>query len=269
MLLKTRRTDITTREIQMNKTPHTVVLTATVTPAAGMPGTVRSDPAVRLKDYCDAFEFYASLPHHIVDKILVLENSGANLDAFRRISDEKKVNKKVEYINISSAYDATKGKGYGEFLMLDKGLTKSTLCTSASKLWKITGRLQILNLTNLIETAPPNYEIYCDLRKVPFIGEKLGSNQWMELRLFSFNLPGYDKFFRNRFDADYVLEKPFFKTLEGEVLNGNMSVIPRFLVQPILNGFSGHSNRDYSGPKDKAKNILRKVCRRLAPRLWL
>ena len=257
------------REIQMNQSPHIVVLTATITPAAGMPGTLRSDPAVRLKDYCDAFRFYASLPHRAVDKILVLENSGADLDVFRRIVNEEKVDKKVEYISISSAYDATKGKGYGEFLMLDEGLAKSTLCTSASKIWKITGRLKILNLADLIKTAPSEYEIYCDLRDVPFVGEKLGGNQWMELRLFSFNLLGYDRFFRNRFDADYVLEKPFFETLEGEVRKGNRSVVPRFRVQPILDGFSGHSNLDYSGPKDKAKNILRSVFRRLAPRLWL
>jgi len=253
----------------MNRDPHIVVLTATVTPAAGMPGTVRSDPAVRLKDYCDAFDFYTSLPHHIVDKILLLENSETNLDVFRRIAEKNKIDKQIEYINISSAYDAAKGKGYGEFLMLDAGLAKSSLCTPLSKIWKITGRLQIINLENLIKTSPSDYEVYCDLRDVPFIGDKFGGNKWMELRLFSFNLQGYDKYFRNRYDSGYVLEKPFFNTLQGEVRAGNTAVAPRFVVQPILSGFSGHSNRDYSGSKDKKKYFLRKICRRLVPHLWL
>jgi hypothetical protein len=56
-------------------------------------------------------------------------------------------------------------------------------------LWKVTGRLRVLNLEKLIATAPERYDFYCDLRSVPLIGERLGGNHWMELRTFSCTVP--------------------------------------------------------------------------------
>ena len=253
----------------MGRAAHAVMLTATVTPAAGMPGTQRADPAIRLQDYCQAFAFYLGLPDDRVDKILLFENSGFDLDVFRRMAEEAGTAKQVEYINVSSTYDAIKGKGYGEFLMIDNALSQSKIIDPATKLWKITGRLKILNLAEIIRTAPSDYEVYCDLRDVPFIGESLGGNKWMELRLFSCTLAAYNRFFRGQYDVGYVLEKDFFQIVAPEVRKRDRRIVPRFRIQPQFEGLSGYSGRSYRSKKDQVKSLLRTVMRRAAPGLWL
>jgi hypothetical protein len=70
----------------------------------------------------------------------------------------------------------------------------------------------VLNIERLIEKAPQNYMIYCDFRNVPLVGNYLGGNEWMELRLFSLTLEGYNKYFRDR--ADSLRESIINKTPE-------------------------------------------------------
>src|ERR1700712_1262045 len=97
--------------------PITILMTATITPPAGMPGTVRSDPKLRLDEYLAAFQNYIAADDDYVGQIIVLENSDSDLTEFERIARESGSRKKIQLINTSSDYPAQMGKGYGEILM--------------------------------------------------------------------------------------------------------------------------------------------------------
>ncbi|MEC5399290.1 hypothetical protein [Uliginosibacterium sp. H1] len=261
----------------MAKTPHnkpaTLVMTATVQPPSGMPGSVRNDPQLRLREYLEAFRFYLTVDDALVDQIVIMENSDADLSPFARVAAEQGSTKRLQLINTSSEYPASKGKGYGEFRMVDEGLSRliaSGAVQMDTPMWKLTGRLKLLNIAEMLATAPAGYGFYCDLRKVPLIGERLGGNDWMELRVFSFTPAAYDACLRGQYGKSYVLEKAFFTLLTGpEAAGGKARVVPRFRRQPRLAGVSGHSNKSYEGLGYRAKNTLRSVARVLAPRLWL
>ena len=59
-------------------------MTATVTPAQKA-GVKRSSPQVRLEDLKRALRFWLSYPHAAAQRILFLENSGADLSELRAI----------------------------------------------------------------------------------------------------------------------------------------------------------------------------------------
>ena len=251
--------------------PAAVVMTATLSPPQLMPCGRRADPALRLKDYLDAFDFYLGLSDQHVDRIILLENSDADLSVFRWLANARHSKKKIQLLNTTSDYPAEKGKGYGEFLMLDRGLQKAVVGRTepARHFWKITGRLKVLNLEEMIARAPMDYDIYCDLRDVPLIGEMLGGNQWMELRVFSFSNFGYNKYIRGRYDLGVVLEKELFRVLRQHLHEDGGGIIPRFNVQPELQGYCGHSNVSYQSFGYRSKGTLRKFSRAIFPQLWL
>lgn len=244
-------------------------MTATVTPPADMPGTMRNQSALRRAEYEQAFLFYLGLDNRFVDEIVLFENSDADLMPFAALAQRTGSAKVVTLVNVDSNYPAEKGKGYGEFLMLDRGLAQLPPTSAARRFWKVTGRLQVANFEQMVATAPPRYDIYTDMRNVPLVGERLGGNQWMELRLFSFTRSGYDSFLRGRYDIDFVLEKGFYAELMTLRSERRIDLAPRFLCQPTFVGHSGYSNASYSGLTYRSKSAIRRLARRTAPWLWL
>src|SRR5260370_991740 len=161
------------------KKPGVLLMSATIAPSKAMPGSTRNDPQVRLTDYIAALKFYQSIPSNVIDRIVFLENSDSDLTPLKNaLAANSKM--KVEFISVDSQYSPERGKGFGEFRMLDEGLEKSTFIGADDYVWKVTGRLIIRNIAALVVSAPADYEVYCDLRDVPFIGESLGGNLWME-----------------------------------------------------------------------------------------
>jgi hypothetical protein len=234
-----------------------------------MPGVARVDPELRMRDYREAFRFYLGAQDAYIDEIIVLENSGADLTPFRNLAKQLRSQKRVSLFNTSSVYPAERGKGYGEFLMLDNGLSSFCGREETKKFWKVTGRLITSNIAQMIESSPSNYDIYCDMRNIPLIGDSLGGNKWMDLRLFSFTLSAYRKHLRGKFGSGYVLEKELFAHLMRQWKIGSIDLVPRFYKQPILIGVSGYSNTSYESAAYRSKTILRRIARRLTPNLWI
>jgi hypothetical protein len=252
--------------------PVTLVMSATITPAQGMPGTARSDPALRRREYLEAFASYLAIDDCLIGQIAVFENSGADLSDFAALADSAGTKKAIHLIHAPSDYPADRGKGYGEFYMMDFGLdalAARKAIDDKTKLWKVTGRLKMRNIAAVLGSAPPVYDIYCDLRDVPFIGEKLGGNRWMELRLFSFTMPAYNALFRGQYGVGDVLEKEFFPLVEQALRAKTFKVYPRFRQQPVFEGYSGFSNASYTSASYRLKNAVRIFGRTFAPWVWL
>ena len=247
-------------------------MSATVSPPKTMIGSARNDPIERMLEYQAAFRFYLALPDEYVDTLVVFENSGADLEVFREIAVAANSKKRIHVVNTSTNYPAHMGKGYGEFMMIDEGLSMLLAAgiSSNKKIWKVTGRLQIVNIKQLIARASRDFEIYCDLRNVPLIGDALGGNRWMELRVFAFTMAGYDRYLRGNYDLGIGLETYFFDILHRATKSRNgTGIIPRFNLQPVIDGFCGYNNKSYLSLEYRVKNFVRATGRLVFPNLWL
>lgn len=255
------------------KKPAALVMTATIAPPTDAINLARKDPQVRLRDYCEALTFYLGVSSKFIDRILFLENSDSDLSAIEDLATAAAGNKKVEIISFpkGNEYPPEFGKAYGEFRLINYGIERSKLLLESDIIWKVTGRLRLMNIDQLIETAPQNYALYCDLRKIP-LGRYLYGNEWIDLRFFSFTLQGYNKFFRDR--ASSLRDTPnrsaehYLYKIVGEALPAE-SIIPRFRVQPAVAGYSGFSNTDYKHWKYRLKNATRSLLRQIVPALWI
>jgi hypothetical protein len=253
--------------------PAVLVMTATIRPPENCPALARSDPALRLDDYRTALLFYLTLPTRLVDRILFIDNSDYDLTPLVEAARAQAGDKRVEFVSFQgNDHPPYFGKGYGEFRLLDHGLARSSLVRPGDVLWKVTGRLQVANLAELIDSAPPAYGVYCDLRSVPLIGDRLGGNHWMDLRVFSVTADAYGRILRGRFPYMRVREgvapeQYLYKVMRK--FRDRERVVPRFRLQPRVVGYNGHSNRDYQGTEYLRKERLRRLARRCLPWLWL
>jgi len=259
-------------QLQVKPKRHVLVMTATITPPANTPLLDRSDPALRRKDYQEALRFYLELPTEQLGAIIFLENSGSELNDMDALGRQAGQGKEVEIIGLPANTESPKfGKGYGEFKMLDQGLAGSRILQPTDVLWKVTGRLKVLNLADLIATAPDQYELYCDLRSVPLIGERMGGNNWMELRTFSCTMLAYNRLMRGHYLQMKGIspEQYFFRPVKDEWKQRVNGIVPRFRIQPRFAGYGGHRNADYQGTSYRRKEAIRSLGRRFVPALWL
>jgi hypothetical protein len=244
-------------------------MTATIAPADGMTQLVRSDPELRLADYCEALRWNLSLPDEVVDRVILLENSGSDLRPFAELARAEGTRKRIEFLSTDTGANPACGKGYAESLMIEEGLAKSQLLKPDSPFWKVTGRLRVLNFAAMIRGAPDAFDLYCDLRDVPLIGDALGGNQWMETRLFATTPAAYMRLFGGKARCYDTIEKKFYPLVRAAMAAGQNIIHPRFRRQPILDGVCGGSGAEYRSPSYRTKEMIRAAGRLVAPRLWL
>jgi hypothetical protein len=259
------------RQVYRPNPPVTLVMTATVSPPAGMPDVARNDPETRLFEYKRALKFYLSASDRI-QQVVILENSGFNLTEFHDLRDEVNVRKSFRALNTLPSYDFSRGKGYGEFMMIDEGikwLLREGFVQDRSIIWKVTGRLIVNNINQLIGSMPTRSELYCDLRSVPLIGGSLGGNYWMDLRVFAISVREYMETLAGKYRLGSVLEQEFFPIILARIKESQTTITPRFMIQPHIIGVSGFSNKSYTGFSYRAKSTLRAVTRTFLPGLWL
>jgi hypothetical protein len=245
-------------------------MTSTLVPPAS--AVARSDPQARLNDYIDALCFYLSLPNTVIDRILFVDNSASNLSPLIDVARSFKHDKDVEFISFDgNDHPPQRGKAYGEFKLIDYGLANTTLFGQDDIVWKTTGRLQFLNLSQMAKNSSENnFDFLCDLRNVPWVGSgKWHGYQNMELRVFAFRVRAYDVILRGLwhghdldFDAQLLYER-MRQDFPG------LRIVRRFALQPKLLGIGGRHQHDYRSPKYRAKDIVRSTLRRLIPWLWL
>lgn len=254
------------------KRPVSVVLTATINPPQNRHDIARSDPGLRLEDYKSALLFYLTLPDSLFQHILFIDNSNSDISELEKLVDKVNHNKNVEIMSFDgNNHPPSYGKGYGEFKLLDYGLTKSKYINQNSIIWKITGRLKILNLAKLIKSYSEEYDLYCDLRNVPFIGNYLGGNQWLELRIFCTSMSFYSKKFLKIYPelAYNICKQSPEQYLYNLILDDEkFTVQPRFKYQPKIEGFGGYANANYRSMRYLSKEYFRAIMRKILPSVW-
>jgi hypothetical protein len=246
-----------------------LLMTATVTPPPN--AVTRSDPKIRVADYCDALAFYLTLPADRFDRIVFADNSASDLGPMLRTAEHHGHDKAVELLSFQANDHAPSlGKAYGEFRLIDKALELTQLVESDDRIWKTTGRLQCRNLEALDAAVHDDVDVACDLHNVPFVG----SGRWrggsmMDLRLFAFRRRFHEARVRGRWASQ---RDAFDAALMYRIVldaRRDFRVLPRFPRQPIIAGRSGRTDRDYRAAGQRIKDGTRGLLRRVAPALWL
>ena len=225
----------------------TLLLTATVTPPAGSPRLKRVDPAQRLADYAWALRFYLRVPPTVLDRIVFAENSSHDLVPLREMVDRAGAGHRVEFLSFAGLdHLPAHGRGYGEFKLLDHAVTHSRFLAGAAddeRLWKATGRYRVRNLARMIRTAPPDFDLYCDVREKPI--------PWVDLRVFGCTLAGYRRYLMGLYNN---LQEDFWHKATERIIRpwvadwaaGNPRVVTRFRAEPYVIGVRGLDDKSYA-----------------------
>ena len=131
---------------------YLLVMTATIIPAANA-GVRRAEPQLRLDDYMQALRYWLSYLHPAASRILLLENSGADLSELRAIvANENPLNKSVEILSVPGNH-IPEGTNYGytEMQMLDEGLPALNAATHTYFL--VTGSEKAAALDHVLQPA--------------------------------------------------------------------------------------------------------------------
>ncbi|HEX4797641.1 MAG TPA: hypothetical protein VH370_27855 [Humisphaera sp.] len=246
-----------------------LLLTATITPPQGAPELVRTDPKIRLADYDAGLAFYLTLIGQHIDRIIFAENSNSDVTILKDRCARSGKPDAVEFISFYGLdYPPEYGRGYGEMRLIDYAIEHSQTIAHLGQsdvVWKMTGRYICRNLPALIRSAPPAFDLYCDLKDRPM--------PWMDLRLFAFTKPGYDRLLRGVYTK---LSRAHLKAApEKEMRNhiGNLlptgHITPRFRKEPLIDGIRGNDGQNYSKGKNLAKYAIRAAARKLVPFLWI
>ncbi len=252
--------------------PAIILLTATIAPPAGVPALTRTDPRVRTNDYLSALRFYLALPDHAVDRIVFAENSASDLGEFHDLVDRLGGRKAVNLISFDGLqYPAEYGRSYGETILVQSAVERSPLLSglpAGESFWKLTGRLQVRNLANLVASAPADCDLYADFRRYP--------RRRLDTRLFACTTTAFQDLFLPRLELmrhDRLEEGGFTSPEErlfDEILaeRRRVRIVPRFRVEPVIEGFSGFDT-DYGRATRRAWCAARGAVRRLAPSVWI
>lgn len=138
-----------------------ILLTACINPN-GMSKTILQDKEIRKRQYEDALNFYLA---NTTVPIVLVENT--NYELSHKYDNQIKEGR-LEYITFNgNDYDKSKGKGFGEALILLYAINNSEIIKRTKYIIKITGRIIIPEINKLIKS--PLYKLN-NLFRCDFVG---------------------------------------------------------------------------------------------------
>ena len=250
-----------------------LVLTASID-IKGMPKAIPTAAEQRQQDYFNTLKYYIN-NHPIVRKIIFIENSGWSLDYVMEAAKENPHNKEIEFISLNcNDFPRRFSKGYGECLLIEKGLKKSKLVNSVTHIAKITGRIYLRNLSQLLQYPQKTYDCYCDYKDHGWILRRLWGEKQVsphcDTRFLVFSKQFYERYLmplhQQHNEGGFCIETEVYdgiKKAEKEA-----KVISRFPIEPKFDGVAGHfGGKDYNSKIEKFKFMGRSLNRKILP--WL
>lgn len=244
------------------------LITSTIAPDIGVLSLKRTNVKDRLEDYKKAFSFYCDqLKKGVFSNIVYVDNSGYDLEEIRKISIEKNVHSKIEFISYKSNINVSNSRFYLEINLIEYFYNNSKLMLDnlSCTVWKITGRYLIKNISNIIKksSVKKNYDFYINNRNYPY--------KIIDFYLVGFSLPAYKMIFSENLslyegskDGEIILREYLNNKKISE-----LNILRRFPVIPRIIGIRGFDGGQYGGLKDLTKFYLRSLANILVPSLWL
>ena len=255
-----------------------LLMTATID-IQGMPKAYPTVPEQRQQDYINSLSYYIHF-HPRIRKIIFVENSGWPLNKLKTVTQENPHKKDIEFISLDCNHFPRKlGKGYGESLLIEKGVKQSHLIENVTHFAKITGRIYLKNITQILETITQSYDCLCDYKDQGWRLKRLGGEKTAhphcDTRFLVFRKefyrdciqPLHQKHREKTEDKIYFyVESQYYKAIRAGTKNH--TIVSRFSVEPNFQGVAGHfGGKDYSSGSERVKYRIRGMMRKITP--WL
>jgi len=216
-----------------------------------VPSTTIVDVKERLSQYIKSIE-YAITHYKSISEIVFCENTDYIFD-YSPLKEKALLNgKKLEVVSFKGDYSGIQrlGKGYGEGEIIEKALNKSEIMGRCDVFFKLTGRLVVKNMDEIIAATPSdNCFIYYPkaIYKIP--------EDHIETYFYKVDKKLYIK---RLIDAHMNIDESRFRYLEHLFYERLSSIdLQSFKLVPLISGFSGTSGNSYEpGKKDM---ILEKI----------
>ena len=254
------------------KQSNILLLTATITPPAGVPLLQRANPHDRLQDYERALKFYLPLLNRCIDSIIFAENSNSDVSVLQNMVARSGFTERVEFLVFDGLdHPPIYGRAYGEFKLNDYVMNNSQIINSPTQnkeilVWKVTGRYIVKNLARIITCKPSSFDIYYNCRHVP--------KRWADMFLMSWTIKGYQACLQNMYhkliaDKEQLIqpEEVFIDLMKQPI--PNIKIVRRFNQIPLIDGYRGSDNQNYSEGKNLRKFYIRSIACKLFPWLWI
>lgn len=231
-----------------------LIITGCVRPNIRQRFLVLKDEEERLRQYIASVRFYIS--ESPFTKIVFCDNSNyqyAEIDTLVKLAQS--YGKEFEWLAFQG--DSSKilvhGKGYGEGEIIRYALDNSKLTAIAHSFAKVTGRLTIGNIDQVIHNAKPNTN---------YFNRDIYRGHGTDTRFYLCDIDFYK---RNLLDAyietcelpgkECAIEDVFFMRLRGKQHCRNLMAFPLFY------GCSGGNGRDYSKIPQATILLYSALCR--------
>jgi hypothetical protein len=218
-----------------------------------------------MQDYQRAFAFYTSFIGQGIDRIVFAENTGADLQSLREIAAIKGATSGVDFLTFDgNNFPPIYGRCFGECIILDE-VMRSECCRRLPEdtiYWKSTGRYQVKNLGQMMQTMPRGAQLYCDMRRS-------GSQRWTDMRFMSWTRKGYNEFLAGiapllREDTRNFRpgEEALFDVLEERLASSVLRYARSFTAEPFIDGVRAFDNKNWSLGRQRLVYYARSLQRR-------
>lgn len=218
-----------------NRNKETLLLTASVDPSvSNTPHTSIVDPVQRQKDYLQNLELI--LKSKAFDQIVFCENTNysLNLKNIKNIANENRV--ELEFLSFlgSPLKIEEQGKGYGEGEIIKYALRNSKLLKNSGHFYKITGRIKIDNLKQIVASTKDDNVFLRYQKGMPLV----------DTRFFKCEVEFYKTYLLNAYNNSndskgIYLEHTFYNALK------DLKKIEVFKIYPKYNALSGSTGVSY------------------------
>ena len=257
----------------------TLLLTAAINPAQG----VHSLPAgfkEREQIYLDVLRYYA-FGQKIIKNIVFIESSAAVLNKFNKLAEEARPCKDIEIISLdqnkyfpesNKRIPSTFLKGYLEAMLIKTGFDKSSLLEKSQYIVKITGRIRLLNLLDILKRLKEPFDFICDYKDHGYLIRRFFGNRsaspYCDSRFFvakyNFLYDCVDYLLKNYSVDGFVLERRLYEYLNKKYSEDK--IIKRLPLEPIFVGRRGHfKGRNYNSISAATIRKVRVISRALMP----
>ncbi len=253
---------------------NVLLMTATVTPPAGVPNLSRTDPVERIGDYRMSLSWYLSLPRDLFSRIVFVDNSCSDLSALREAAERFDAGERVEFLSFQGLdYPPHYDRAYGEFRLLDHAMSNSESVRSMGpgpgRVWKVTGRYIVKNIDAIVRSAPTDFELYANFRNWP--------RRWIDTYFLGWTPEGYEALVRDvyhRLKTNVpgiplgICGEELFRSWLDQPLFRKRKIVKRFRSTPVLDGIRGADGRNYASD-DGWKIRARAMTRKFLPFVWI
>ncbi len=247
-------------------------MTASVNPN-GMGGISKESTINREAQYIQTLSFYSNITR--IKRILFVENSNHDLSVIKSSVPHPE---KIAYLSLDgNSYPRDWGKGYGEFLLMDRAYDFLSSEIGHGIIIKVTGRFPILNIETMIDefSCRKDLCLALDIKDHPFYDWlHLGwSGHGARTILYAVTCQFYRDNIYGRYkeipSAYWGAEDLMFDVVKK--VQGQRGVYDRFKHEPRLLGFAGCLNytiitsNNYDSWLNKLKRSCNQLCRTCLP----